>query len=152
MSTPIFTSRVDWSTWASHAEARVCEGCSATFAPNHPRRRFCGADECPGRRPTQAPRRRRPTGRAQAAARAAGVQGMLGEVLVECSKPELADGTLSQVLKAAQLLVAVEKHGYPETVRRKAIVRLMAAGCARGIVLVPPMLDEDLDVDAPLAA
>jgi hypothetical protein len=67
---------------------------------------------------------------------------MLGDVLVECSRPELVDGTLDQVLKAAQLLVAVEKHGYPATVRRKAIIRLLAAGAARGIMLVPPRADE----------
>lgn len=144
-ATPLFTSRVDWTSWAEHAAARVCEGCAITFAPNHPRRRFCGGAECPGRRPSQPPRRRRPSGRAQAAARAAGVQGMLGEVLVECSRPELAEGQLSQVLKAAQLLVAVERAGYPAHVRRKAIVRLMAAGAARGVSLVPPMVDEDLD-------
>jgi hypothetical protein len=146
-ATPLFTSRVDWTTWAEHAEPRVCEGCGTTFAPNHPRRRFCGADQCPGRRPASAPRRRRPSGRAQAAARAAGIQGMLGEVLVECSRPELADGTLDQILKAAKLLVSVERHGYPEHVRRKAVIRLMAAGAARGIVLVPPKLDDDVDVD-----
>jgi hypothetical protein len=152
VSQPLFTSRVDWSTWAAHADTRVCEGCGRTFAPNHPRRRFCGEDDCPGRRPTQTPRRRRPSGRAQAAARAAGIQGLLGEVLVECSRPELADGTLDQLIKAAKLLVSVERAGYPAAVRRQAVIRLLAAGAARGIVLVPPTLDDDIDEPVDLAA
>ncbi len=34
--------KTDWSKWAKHAAPRECEadGCSNTFQPNHPRRRF----------------------------------------------------------------------------------------------------------------
>lgn len=151
MSDPIFTARVDWSSWAAHAAPRVCEGCEREFAPNHPRRRFCGESDCPGRRPSATPRRHRPSGRAQAAARAAGIQGVLGEVIVECSKPELSDGTLDQLLKAAKLLVSVERAGYPDAVKRRAVIRLMAAGSARAIALVPPVADDERD-DVALAA
>ena len=141
MSTPLFTSRVDWTSWAEHAEPRQCEGCGDVFAPNHPRRRFCGQDACPGRRPSAAPRRRRPTGRAQAAARAAGVQGLLGEVLVEVHRDDL--GSLDEVLKAAGKLVAAERAGAAGPEKRRLVVKLLAAGAARGLVLVPPNVADE---------
>jgi hypothetical protein len=47
---------VSWSTWAEHAQALTCPACNTSFQPNHPRRRFCGKPDCPGR-PRKRPKR-----------------------------------------------------------------------------------------------
>lgn len=139
-ATPLFQSRVDWSTWAAHAEPRVCEGCSNTFAPNHPRRRFCGVPPCPGRRPAPAGagrRRRRPSASAETTARINGIQGVLADVvLVVNDRPPT--GELREVLHAAKALLDAERRGLPAGRVRQAAVQLAAASTARAVQITPP--------------
>lgn len=137
-ATPLFQARVDWTDWAQHAETRECEAGCGTFRPNHPRRKFCGQTGCAGRKPS-APRRRRPSGRAQAQARAAGIQGFIGEVLADAhSIPE--DPTGRDVGNAFLLFVRAERAGNAPLARRAA-VRLCALGAARAVLLMPPSTD-----------
>lgn len=150
MSEPLFrNSAVDWSTWAAHQEPRVCESCGTRFQPNHPRRLFCGGPECAGRRPADAqPRKRRPSGHQQAAARAAGVQGFVADVILEVHRGhQRPTGSIDDMLAALKVAVDAEKRGANQ-LARAAITRLCAHAAVRAIALVPPVLDdEDDDLD-----
>lgn len=133
----LFRSQVDWSGWAATADPRVCEGCGTTFAPNHPRRRFCGGDGCPGRRQPPPPRKRKGlTGRQQAAARTAGIQGFVADVMLEINLSDPA-GSIDELLAAAKILLAAERAGNT-VARQQAVVRLCAVGAVRSVSLVPP--------------
>jgi hypothetical protein len=140
-ATPLFESRVNWSDWAKHAAPRFCEACKTEFQPNHPRRRFCGGPDCRGRKPA-APRQRRPSGRAQAAARAAGIQGFLGDVLVQANLN--LSPTADQVGAAFLEYYRAEKAS--DTIAaRAAVVKLCALGSARAVLLVPPRTEPIAD-------
>lgn len=145
----LFNAAVDWTEWASRAEPRSCAACGTIFSPNHPRRVFCGGDHCSGRRPPSvkagAPRKRLPTGRQQAAARTAGIQGFLGTVLVEANGDRT--GTPGEVVLAAREYIAAERRGAAAETRSLLLARLCASAALRSIVLVPPKVSDDDDDD-----
>lgn len=138
MSQPLFEQRVDWTDWAEHAAERQCAAGCGPFRPNHPRRQFCQGPGCPGRKPAK-PRQRRQSGRAQAQARAAGVQGFIGDVLTAAQRVDL-DPTTEAVGQAFLTFVRAEKSGDAK-VARAAAVQLCALGAAHAVLLMPPAPD-----------
>lgn len=125
---------VNWSKWAQHADPRTCEACEREFAPNHPRRRFCGATDCPGRQRRRAappPPRRRPRSRNRAQG---GLTGVMAEVLILAStdppvgSPTELAATLRDLIDARQRTPAME---------RAATMRLLAVAATRAAALTP---------------
>jgi hypothetical protein len=131
----------DWTRWAATASARVCEACSRTFQPNHPRRRFCGQADCdeitranrPQTEPTAA-RRRRQTG----------VQGILADVVVELNRTDAPTGQRDEIRSALADVIKAENAGRPNQIR-SALVRLQATLVARTM-----QLQAELPAETPL--
>lgn len=133
---PLYENRVDWTKWAQHAQAIQCAACGQTFQPNHPRRRFCGQEGCPGRQrrrntgtsTTTAPRARRTR---QPRRRTHGqLYALIADATLAVALQQPA-GTFEELLRAARDLVQSARLNRPPAVERAATVRLLAVASAR---------------------
>lgn len=125
-------ARVDWSTWASHAAALTCPACERTFAPNHPRRRFCGRADCPGRTRRRVchdttdatlrpPRARRQTNT---------LYGLLGDALLRAHTRNVPASPLNLAAAAIELAYAV-KAGCSPADEAEQLTNLLAIAARR---------------------
>jgi hypothetical protein len=131
----LMDTTVDWSDWAEHAAPLVCPACGVTFRPNHPRRRFCGRDGCPGRTaraapaprpppPRPAPRRDLRRGAENALA------GLVAEATLELHRRETA-GTANELLIACAALARAARVGCSPAIERTMTVRVLAIASVR---------------------
>lgn len=126
--------KVNWSGWAAHAQPLTCPACSTEFAPNHPRRRFCGQPDCPGRQRrraatnvgSNAPRPRRPRRRASANT----VYALLASAMLDAAS-DPPEGTEAELVRAAVELVRGVRQNRPLAAERAATVRLLAIAVER---------------------
>jgi hypothetical protein len=122
---------VDWAGWAKHAPERECPACGTRFAPNHPRRRFCGRSECPGRQ-----RRRNTAPPAAAAPRprrkpsSDTVYSLVADAMID-THTSPPDGTAHELVAAAVELVRGVRASRPPAAERALTVRLLSIAAAR---------------------
>lgn len=127
----------DWARWAATAAPRTCEKCRREFAPNHPRRRFCGTADCPevarAARPDVEPvvaRRRRQSG----------VQGVLADAMIELHRPDGPTGKPQEIGAALRDLVAAERSGRPGQIKG-ALAKVQAATIARALAIQTALVE-----------
>lgn len=127
----------DWARWAATAAPRTCEKCRREFKPNHPRRRFCGAEDCPdvarAARPDVEPavaRRRRQSG----------VQGVLADAMIELHRSDGPTGKPEEIGAALRELVTAERAGRPAQIKG-ALARVQAATIARSLAIQQALTD-----------
>jgi hypothetical protein len=123
---------VSWSTWAEHAQALTCPACNTSFQPNHPRRRFCGKPDCPGRtrrrvshETSGATRPRTPRAASNA------LFGMVADALLRAHARPPSASDVAMSTAALGLARAVRAPGCTPAQEAEAIVQLLAIAARR---------------------
>jgi hypothetical protein len=124
-------NKVDWTTWAEHAELLTCPACSREFRPNHPRRVFCGLPDCPGRQRRPTPSARRPRARRRLrAVTSNAIAALLAETALELHAHPTAATDAELIIACADLARTVRQRGSAGA-ERALLVRLLAIASVR---------------------